>query len=219
MTTIFEITASHNSGISGYSLISYALARSTAYSLIDPDILDFYVGQVETTTPDVHWSIYRSFLKFDTSIIPSIATITRVALRMVCRAKPLVGHEFDIQIVEQDWSASDPIAVGNMEAVYDACLAASTSFVWADSSVSINTQYTGADMTIGYVNRSGNTYYSLRSSWDKDGTVPVKARDYIIIAKLDNATESYRPTLIVECTMPPTITGISSVTGLSSIQF
>ena len=211
MTTTLEIVASSNETVYGNSLVSYAVARSTA-----SDILAYpVVGQVEVSPDYNQWSVYRGFLKFDTSVIPADATITKVALRMVCSAERVTHYSIALQIIEHDWSAIDPISAGNMEAVYDACLAASDFFVWvADmNAVLINTQYTGADMTIGYVNRTGNTYYSLRSSQDKDGTVPLKAQDYLIFNHAD------KPTLIVEYTAPPTITGISTITGLSSIQF
>ena len=191
--TIVDIVASANEGIVGYNA-NYNTARSTAYNF-----LSFHnpVGQ----QLDTNYAVQRTFLKFDTSVIPALAVISKANLRMVCKTDDS-ATDFDVQIIEQDWSASDPLTVGNRDAVYDACLAASTSFLWRNTNgMSINTQYTGADMTNAYINKLGSTYYSMRSDRDKSNTAPT-GNEMIALYLNTDATVEYRPALIVEYIAP-----------------
>jgi len=217
--TILEIEADTSDTIYGSSSVDYATARSTATDISSASMT---VGQVSISPAYTQFNVYRGFLRFDTSVIPADATITEVALRLVPASNPCQSYNVDIQIVELDWSASDPITSGNKETPYDACLAASDFFVWMEDinrNVDVNVQYTSEAMTIGYLNRTGYTYYALRSNRDKDNLSPIKSLDYLTFHLFNDGTPAYRPTLIVTYTGPAKIQGIASITGISSITF
>jgi len=135
---------------------TYASARSTS-DVSSSGIAS--VGQSYKAGPT--YDVYRGFLSFDTSIIPQDALITDVKLRMQCSLDNSAAN-FNVNIVEQDWSAYDPIDSSNREAAYDACLAATHKAVWRNTlGMALNTDYTSPALTISYVDKSGFTYYSL----------------------------------------------------------
>ena len=142
-------------------------------------------------------------MRFDTSLIPDNATITKVNLTMAASIDNST-NDFDLMIQEQDWSPQYPIAAGTREAAYDGCLAEADSFLWRSTSgISVDTVYTSNDLTPEYVSKTGYTYYSLISSRDISASAPgASVTEYLIIYKHDAATKSYRPTLVVEYTVP-----------------
>lgn len=181
------ITATNNTynSINGQNA-TYSTARSTytSYSA------NLWVGQLTT------YICTRGFLKFDTSVIPASDVVTDVKIRMVVTTDNSAA-DFDIQICEQDWSALDPFSGAGYETAYDNCLAEADYFLWKNTSgISINTQYTSASLTNSYVNRGGNTYYSVRSKKDYDNSAPTSG-EHVYFGLPNNATEAYRPVLIV----------------------
>ena len=178
---------------------TYATARSTSAAF--DNVTNAIAGQRRQSTTNYY--CYRLFLKFDTSSMPDNATITKVNLRMAI-AGDYSTNDFDVMVQEQDWSGQDAISDGNRETAYDNCLAEADSFLWRNTSgISTDTQYTGADMTTGYVNKTGTTYYSLISSRDIAASAPGSSTtEYVIFHKHDAATEAYRPTLLVEYALP-----------------
>ena len=170
---------------------TYSTAHSTAaLSYVNR----LYVGQ--TTS----FICYRGYLKFDTSSIPDTDTVDQVILRMVALTDQSTA-DFDVQIVKYNWSAQDPLASGNMEAAYDGCLAANADdSIWRNTNgMSINTQYTSGNLSTAWVNKTGTTYYGLRSNLDANATQP-SALQNVILATPDDATANYRPCLIVDYT-------------------
>lgn len=170
----------------------YATARATSVSNDNVPQL----GQV--LTGGVYY-IDRVALKFDTSSIPASDIISQVNLRMVA-VTDSSATDFDVDIVKYNWSASDPIAAGNRETVYDGILAASPDEnIWRNTNgMAINTQYTSGNLDISWINKGGSTYYGLLSNRDRDGagTAPSGA-EAIVLASVGHATSSYRPTLII----------------------
>jgi len=185
---------------------NYSTARSTSY---DFDITSTYhrVGQwrqIVGLFPDQYW-IRRIFFKFDTSSIPDTAIITSVKLRLTAQADSS-STDFDIQIVKQDWSSQDPIVSGTREAVYDGCLSGTADDnIWRNTSgMSLNTPYESGELDTTWVNKTGNTYYSLRSSRDYSNTSPsasASENESITIYTSEIATSTYRPYLVVEYTV------------------
>jgi hypothetical protein len=191
----------------------YATARSTSTSQNNSNAT-FKVGQ-DFTTPT--YSLWRSYLKFNTSSIGSGSTVTQVNLKMVIITKNLGGGNFDVQIVKQDWSASDPISGSTRETLYDNCLAGTADDnIWRNTSgIAVNTQYTSGNLNTSWVNKTGYTYYSLRSSKDYANTAPTGAEN-VAPASQDNATSSYRPVLTVvlaDCTSVPNSGNYQITTG------
>lgn len=194
MTTI-NIEASNTVTVYG-SDAAYTTARNTASG----NSVGLSAGQLLSAGV---YQTDRSFLKFQTDTIPSEAQITRCYLRLTCNVD-YSTTDFDLQIIEQDWSASDPIGSGNRETVYDDCLAASSAFLWRNTNgMSVDVAYDGADMTPSYINRLGVTYYSLRSKRDKDALEPANSERVLLY----NHTYGYpgdakRPRLVVEYVTP-----------------
>jgi hypothetical protein len=185
--------------IQGTSAV-WATARGTAFAF-DSTTQFPQVG----TRLTVQYLVYRQFLKFDTSTIPAGSTINQVNLQMVCVADGSTESDFDVQIVKQNWSAQDPIAAGNMDAAYDACLAGTLDQVWRNTAgIAINTVYTSPNLDTTWVVASGNTYYSLRSSLDFNNVVPT-ANNYIQTASANHGTAAYRPKLVVDYTLPAAV--------------
>lgn len=180
---------------------TYAEARGNAYGSNDGED-NLYVGQKPGFT------VYRSFLKFDTSVIPTDATIDQVNLRMTCYSKNTDEGDFDVEIIKQDWSAYDPLPLlleVDIDAVYDACLAGTTdSAIWRNTNgLAVDTPYDSGNLDTTWVNPGSYTYYSLISSEDR-GNIEPKGNEYIRIYSADySATENYKPQLIVKYTPVP----------------
>jgi len=169
----------------GYST-TYATARSTTYSY-GSSANTVQVGQYKSGP---YYSVLRSFLKFDTSGIPDTDTVTQVNLKLVC-IYDYSTTDFDVQIVKQNWSAIN-------ETSYDNCLSGTAdSSIWRNTNgISVNTQYASGNLATDWVNKTGYTYYSLRSNRDVSATSP-SGNEYIQLASANHATTSYRPVLTV----------------------
>lgn len=193
--TLTQTADTNDTVIQGASAV-WATARGTAFSF-DSTTQWPQVG----TRFTVQYLVYRDFLKFDTSTIPVGSTINQVNLQMVCIADGSTELDFDIQIVKQNWSAQDPIAAGNMDAAYDACLAGTADDnIWRNTAgIAINTVYTSGNLNTAWVVPGGNTYYSLRSSLDFNNVVPT-GNNYIQLASSNHVTAAYRPKLVVDYT-------------------
>ena len=169
---------------------SFSTARSTSSS-------SSASGDSQTLGMQPGYYIDRYFLQFVTSPIPDDASIDQVNFTSVC-----VGDwstdDFDVQIVKQNWSAQDPIAAGTREAAYDGCLAGTADdSIWRNTSgMSLNTQYTSGNLSTAWINKTGNTYYSLRSAEDFNNSSPT-SNEFISLATQEHATEAYRPILTV----------------------
>ncbi len=196
---------------------SYSTARSTA-SEISMNDTHFGVGQMIPTTV---YYIYRAYLKFDTSAIPDGDTVTQVNLKMVC-----IGDysttDFDVQIVKQDWSAQDPITDINRETAYDNCLAGTADDnIWRNTSgIVVGTQYASGILNTAWINKTGSTYYSLRSSRDYGNNTPT-GHEYMDIGSQDNITVAYRPILTVLSTTPGNwflLSGQNQLQGIRGIN-
>jgi len=171
----------------------YATAHSTSAGFYDTDDFSWcYLGQM---VPG-NYVIYRVVLKFDTSAIGG--DIAKVTMRLV-----LLGDnsdtDFDVQIVKYDWSASDPVAAGNRETIFDGVLAAAADdSIWQNTAGKvINTQYTSGELDPTWINQGGITYYGLRSSRDKAANVP-SGPEIVSPANEIDGTAAYRPLLIIE---------------------
>ena len=188
-----DFTESTNDGYVRGRDADYSTARNTSQAF-DASFTYFRLGQQFLSTLYYLW---RDYLKFDTSSIGAGTTIAQVNLSLVC-VTDASDTDFDVQIVKQDWSAQDPLVTGNREAAYDNSLAGTAdASIWRNTSaMSINTQYSSGNLDISWVSKTGNTYYSLRSSRDYDNTSPA-ALEYIDIGSQENATAGYRPVLTV----------------------
>ncbi len=144
------------------------------------------------------YGCYRAFAGYDTSSIEDAAAISQVNFKATCITDFSSAADFDIQIVKQNWT-------GTQETDYDECLSGTADdAIWRNTSgMSLNTQYTSGNLNTAWVNKSGTTYYSFRSSRDFAGTNPGTGgflAEYIYLASQDHATVGYRPVLTVTYT-------------------
>lgn len=183
---------------------TYATARGTASNAYtDSDYLN--VGQYITLPFEVN----RAFLKFDTSFIPSDATIDQVNMRLVC-AEDYSTTDFDVQIIKQDWSAYDPLSSSDIsiDDAFDACLAGTTdTAIWRNTSgMATDTAYDSGNLDTTWIDPNGYTYYSLISSKDRGNSEPA-GNEYIRLYSADylySPDEGMRsPQLIVKYTPVP----------------
>lgn len=193
-----EITGSSNDGyVYGYHASTYLTARSTAF-VHDTTKNYGYVGQEINSG----YYIYRTFLKFDTSSIPDKATVIQANLKLY----PIVDTsltDFDIQIVKQGWSSQDPLSDSNRDAAFDGCLAGTVdSGKWLNTVNMVLNQYNVSEnLDPTWINKTGNTYYSLRSSRDYAGTTPTDD-EFVTIRYANTPDASQRPILVVRYSMP-----------------
>ena len=174
--------------------VTYSVARSTSIAYNNTATIltlgqNFVGGEL--------YVVYRDSLKFDTSSIPDMALISQNNFKAVVYEDSSIT-DFDVQIIKQDWSAQDPLSDANREAAYDNCLAGTADDnIWRNTNgISINTQYTSGNLSTAWVSKTGNTYYSLRSSLDFANTTPTGI-ERISIYSQEHATEAYRPILTV----------------------
>lgn len=180
--------------VRGYDL-TYAIARSTYQYFTSNDATNL-CGQSFNGT---NYSCNRLFLLFDTSAISDGDIISQVNLKLVA-TNDSSTTDFDVQIVDQNWSSQNPLASGNADAAYDGCLAGTEDAnIWRNTnSMSINTVYTSGNLNVSWVSKTANTYYSLRSSRDYAGNAPAGgSAENISIALQNHATSGYRPLLAV----------------------
>lgn len=173
----------------------YSTTRSTAYN-VRPTITAVRVGN-SWWSAFTRYEVARTFLMFDTSTIGADATVTQVNLKLVA-SYDMSSTDFNVQIVDQDWSAQNPLSSSNMDAAFDNCLSGSADInIWRNTyGMALNTQYTSGNLSTSWINKVGNTYYSLRSARDFSNVTPT-GYEYIDIYSADHATASYRPVLTV----------------------
>ena len=181
---------------------AYATARSTATG-------SFNFTATLSTGQNTTYSVYRGFLKFDTSAIPDTDIVSQVNLKLTATADGSVT-DFDVQIVKVDWSGQDPIGVANRDAAFDACLAgAADDSIWRNTNgMATNTPYTSGNLDTAWVDKTGDTYYGLRSSEDKNDSAPT-GNEYVTLAAQEHGTAAYRPVLIV--LYAPAVAGASGM--------
>lgn len=173
---------------------TYSTARSTAAA--NTDTARWNVGQYAFGSDR---QVFRSFLKFDTSSLGAGVIVTGVTLKLTIETHDAADTAFTVQIVKQDWSGQDPISSANREAAYDGCLSGTAdSNPWRNTAdgISDDTQYTSGALDTSWVNKTGNTYYSLRSSRDVSGTEP-SGEEYLRCHSASASTVGFRPVLAV----------------------
>jgi len=139
-----------------------------------------------------YYCVARLFYDFYTSNIST--PFSRVNLKLTCQAVNK-NIDFDIQIVKQSWNEA---LCSYRETNYDGCLngTADDSILCNTDGMSANTAYTSGNLDTSYINTSGDTKYSLRSSRDKSGNTPTDF-EQVYFYSANASTASYRPVLII----------------------
>lgn len=166
----------------------YATAHATADKHISTDL---YTGQM--LSGGLYY-VYRSVLSFDTSSIGT-NTISQVNMKLTVHYEQS-ATDFDVQIVKYNWSG-----ITDRDTLFDGVLAADAddNIFCNTAGKSVNTQYTSGNLSTTWVDKSGVTYYGLRSSLDVAETAP-SGNDRFVLYDSSATTESYRPVLTVTYT-------------------
>jgi hypothetical protein len=181
--------------IFGSSTASNAAARVTSAGAVDT-LTTLNIGQQALSTP--RWYVYRGYLLFDTSPVGE-ANVAQVNLLLAAVSDYSIYSEFDVQIVKQAWTA--PLNSAR-EQNYDGCWTGSPDqAIWRNTAdIGVNTLLASGNLDTAWVNRTGLTYYSLRSDRDAAGVdIPAggNRNEYVSFASATHATEALRPVLQV----------------------
>lgn len=150
------------------------------------------------------YTIYRGFIKFDTSSIDDGQSISQVNLKMSISYDRSTS-DFDIQIVKYNWHGKT--IDGNTEEMYDACLSADRDdSIWCNTNgTSINTYYTSGNLSTAWVDKTGYTCYGIQSGEDYNNSAPTDS-ERVYLSPPSDAT--YPPVLVVTYTAGGSITPI-----------
>jgi hypothetical protein len=194
MSPTVNITAATNDGeLKSRSVSNYTNARNGDEMTYSTSADSMTVGQSYTGA----WFVWRSFLKFDTSSLPTGSKVTKVNLKLTAKVDES-DADFDVEIIKADWSDYDPIDNDNRDAHFDLLLSATADADWRNTSgMGLFTTYTSADLDVTHINLDGYTYYGLRSSEDSDNSEPT-GDEYIEIYTADYGTAAERPILVIE---------------------
>jgi len=164
-TRIFYIQAETDDGEVFGQNSNYAIAHSTGS--LDTDLL--YVGQ---RLSDSTYYVYRSFLKFDTSIIVDDNTVIEAKLYLY-KFNDYSTDDFNFRL--QKWTGDTPITISDFTEFdginYDDGLKGSSN--WGATSNYINV----TDFSL--INKTGYTRICLRSDQDINETPPTTSEYFV----------------------------------------
>jgi len=188
----------------GYIILSDA-TYNTAWTGASGTVVDtegtFTLGQ--TYTPETY-ILYRAFLFFDTSSIPSGADITLATLTFYGNSD---GSATDFLITIQNGQPTyphDPLAAGDYSKANYSGDGGSLTTAGFKTGVGVgknNVLTLNADGR-SWITKAGQTKLCLRSSRDIAGTTPTGA-EYVEIVSAESSGAPYRPVLYVEYTVVP----------------
>ncbi|MCJ7425133.1 hypothetical protein MUP01_12835, partial [Candidatus Bathyarchaeota archaeon] len=184
-TSTFYITTGENDGdVYGWN-VSYAIAHDVAkyaFDYYDDDT----VGQYKY---NLYYSVYRTFLKFDTSAIPFGATITNASLGLY--GDPLYDYsDADFIVSLQKWTDDTPITLDDFNEFdginYDDGNYNSSNFIKGSYNMITISNFE-------LITESGNSLICVRSSKDISSTPPTQIEQLSFMSY----EEGHSPKLIV----------------------
>jgi parallel beta-helix repeat protein len=201
----FAIDASGNDGYAYGRNSDYSTARSTAFASSNTASYSV-VGQRYYSLQNYYF-VFRTYLKFNTSTIPSDASISSASLKIYCITPNYSATAFDVQI--QGWTGDTPIDNGDYnqysETIYGSL---STSYFV------LNAWNVIPITNLNLIQREGNTKACLRSSRDTSSIAP-SGNEYIHIYNCDQGS-AYAPYLEINFTAPaPTYSSVGHNTSLA----
>ncbi|MHA1742729.1 MAG: LamG-like jellyroll fold domain-containing protein, partial [Candidatus Heimdallarchaeota archaeon] len=162
-TATIQISTGANDGdVWGYHP-EYDLARTEpAFASARPNGDYVLVGQTYFT--DTHfYRVFRTFLKFDTSSIPTSATVSSASLKLYCYAKYL-GVHFQIKVLR--WTGDTPIDSRDL-------VKYSTATTYGSlSTTSLILDWNSIGIVSSAIVKGGYTKFALLSSRDLSATAP-----------------------------------------------
>jgi len=167
---------------------TYSTAHDTAYTS-DSTSTTLRVGQLYGKG---YYFVNRIFLKFDTTTIPSTATITSAKLRLYGQADYSVT---DFYIRLQKWTGDTPIDTGDYNQ-FDGTNYDDGNFYTSSWSTSGYNDITISNYNL--ITKAGYTKICVRSSRDISSTTP-SGEEYVFIYAYEQGT-GYYPVLHIEYT-------------------
>ncbi|MDP3027213.1 MAG: hypothetical protein Q8N63_05875, partial [Nanoarchaeota archaeon] len=156
---------------------TYSTARSTSNSLSTSSLYPAIGQELSNSgSPDYidNYYVYRLYLDFNTSSIPDNAVVTDVKLSLNVSVDSSIT-DFNVSIYDFNWT--EPIAIGNQEANYDA-VGAVFDALWRNTTgISIGNRYNSSSLNNSWINLTGDTKYQLRSDRDVNSNVPTGSED------------------------------------------
>lgn len=193
----------------------YSTARSTSYS-----------GSVSSTTERIGqnktggnvYSVYRSYLSFDTSELPDDAVVSSAVL-YVCADADLSVTDFYVKVYRYAWTEAltqtTEVREANFDGAYGGSAALEGTLRYTGDGWSSGTYYSMTVSTEG-INLTGDTKYALVSDRDVNGTAP-SGNQYVFIRSADYSGTSSDPYLVVEYTVPATPTPTDTATPTETL--
>lgn len=211
MPTVEILANDNHLGISGYST-NFNTARNTASDTSG-------TLAIAASSDNTFYFIYRTFLSFTISI-PVGSTISQATMRLTPVVKADDNHipgklfvDWTIYITSADWSSYNPITSGNRQDVYTIGRDASNEALLGNrSALSVNTPKESGSLNLARLSPGAQVFYGVRTTIDQNATNPGLNRNLgIQIANRWNATEAYRPVLILTYTEPPPPTNAGKI--------
>lgn len=204
---VFPITIDPDVSFTSSSADAYAYGRSSVYNTAWTNATSYsssdtnthiYVDQAKGTT---YYYIDRGYLYFDTSSIPSGATISQAQLALYLHEK--YNDDSPFSVVLQTGGATyphNPFVAADYNKTYYSGDGGSLSY---DSSTIGNYNYIVFNSTgLGYITKAGASKFCLRTSDDINGTTPVGENSMIFYSY--EMGSGFQPTLLVNYYITPT---------------
>jgi len=188
----FAIDASGNDGYANGRNTDYATARSTVFSSSSTSNYSS-IGQRYSSSPLFYYFVWRTFLKFNTSSIPSDANISSVSLKIYCITPNYSATAFDVQI--QGWTGDAPIDNGDYNQ-YNETIYGSLS----TSDFVLNGWNAIPITNLNLIQKEGSTKACLRSSRDTNSITP-SGNEHVNVYNYDQGP-AYAPYLEINFTAP-----------------
>ncbi len=143
---------------------------------------------------------YRSILYFNTAGLPDNATITKVTLKIkkynIVGTDPFTTHSNLIADIRTGFFGTYLLQTSDFQAT--------ASKNWVGKFTAVSGAPSWYQLVMGavnfpYINKTGVTQFRLRFTTDDNND---RGADYVTFVAGDAATASYRPTLIIEYTVP-----------------
>lgn len=185
-------------GIDGEGSSTFSVTRNTSASYGNTGIWIL----INTTHPIVgDYQINRGYLKFNTSSLPSNATVTQVNLSITPENIEGIQGDHDIYIIKCNWSNYDDWSnATERENAYDLAISSSKDDnIWANTTnLSVDVSHSSGNLNTSWVSLSSYTYYALVNEYDYDNSDPtIDEAGAVYIHSREASTSTYRPVLTV----------------------
>jgi hypothetical protein len=209
-----SVNSHHNDGFISSSSTSYNTAWSATSGTVDSSSTYLTIGQKKAGFPISTYYIYRGFVLFNTTALPSNAYLDSAILSLY-KKDDYSTTDFAITVQNgQPTYPHNPLQTGDYDKGY-----------YSGNGGSLNTAYfvngrNNITVTeLGWINETGWTKFCLRSSRDISGTAPT-GNEYVNVYSTDAPLQTYVPKLIITYRNQSKIknTGETDIQGYLLIQ-